>query len=97
MRLEVGSIFINDVQFADKTEVKNGTLYVNKDELASIAGDDERIKSVEVFLARPGEAVRIIPVNDLVQPRCTVDGPGAVFAGFLSDVKQLGRGTLPVL
>ena len=97
MRLEVGSIFIKDVQFADKTEVKNGVLYVNKDELAKVAGDDERIKSVEIFLARPGESVRIIPVKDVVEPRVKVEGPGGIIPGFMSGVEQVGSGRTHVL
>lgn len=97
MRLEVGSIFIKDVQFADKTEVKDGVLYVNKSELAEVAGGDERIKSVEIFLARPGESVRIMPVKDVVEPRVKVDGPGGVFPGFISSVEQVGSGRTNVL
>lgn len=97
MRLEVGNVNIKDVQFADKTEVKAGTLYVNKEELAKIAGDDERIKSVEVFLARPGESVRIIPVKDVVEPRVKVDGSGGIFPGFMTGVDQVGSGRTHVL
>ena len=97
MRLEIGNILIKDVQFADKTEVKGGVLYVNKDELAKIAGDDERIKSVEVFLAKPGESVRIIPVKDVVEPRVKVEGPGGIFPGFMSSVEQVGSGRTHVL
>jgi len=59
LRLEVGSILVKDVQFGAKTEVKNGVLIVNKDELAQVAGDDESIASVEVYLAKPGEEIRI--------------------------------------
>jgi len=97
MRLEVGSILIKDVQFGDKTEVKNNVLYVNQDEIAKIAGDDDRIKSVEVFLARPGESVRILPVKDVVEPRVKVDGPGGIFPGFMSNVDQVGSGVTHVL
>lgn len=97
MRLEVGSVFVKDVQFAGKTEVNGGVLYINKDELAKIAGDDDRIKSVEVFLARPGEPVRIIPVKDVIEPRVKVEGPGGIFPGFLSGVEQVGSGKTHVL
>jgi len=92
MRLEVGAVFVNDVQFAEKTEVRDGVLYVNKDELAKVAGDDERISSVEVSLARPGESVRIIPVKDVIEPRVKVTGPGGSFPGFLSSTEQVGMG-----
>lgn len=97
MRLEIGDILINDVQFGDSTEVKNGVLYVNKDELAKIAGDDERIKSVEIFLAHPGESVRIIPVKDVVEPRVKVEGEGGMFPGFMNSVDQVGSGRTHVL
>ncbi len=97
MRLEIGNIFIKDVQFAEKTSVKSGVLYVNEAELIKIAGDDERIKSVEVFLVRPGESVRILPVKDVVEPRVKVQGPGGIFPGFLSGVEQVGSGRTHVL
>lgn len=97
MRLEIGNILIKDVQFADATAVKGGVLHVNRDELARIAGDDDRIRSVEVFLARPGESVRIIPVKDVVEPRVKVEGPGGLFPGFLAGVDQVGSGRTHVL
>ena len=97
MRLEIGDIFIKDVQFAPKTEIKSGVLYVNKDELAKVTGDDDRIKSVEVFLAKPGESVRIIPVKDVVEPRVKTDGPGGIFPGFMTGVDQVGSGRTHVL
>ena len=97
MRLEVGSIFIQDIQFADQTEVKSGVLHINKDELAKVAGDDERIQSIDIYLARPGESVRIIPVKDVVEPRVKVEGPGGVFPGFMTGVEQVGSGRTHVL
>jgi glycine reductase len=97
MRLEIGNIFIKDVQFGTTTEVKSGVLYINKDELCKIAGQDDRIKSVEVFLARPGESVRIIPVKDVVEPRVKVEGPGGIFPGFMTGVEQVGSGRTHVL
>lgn len=97
MRLELGSIHIKDVQFGDKTEVKNGVLYVNQSEVIAAAGADERIKSVEVFLARPGESVRIMPVKDVIEPRVKVDGQGGMFPGFISNVDQVGTGRTHVL
>ena len=92
MRLEVGAILIRDVQFAAETSVKDGVLYINKDELAKVAGSDERISSVEVFLARPGESVRIIPVKDVIEPRVKVSGPGGIFPGFMAGADQVGSG-----
>ncbi len=97
MRLELGEIFIKDVQFGAETCVKDGVLYVNKDELIKVAGDDEHIASIEVFLARPGESVRIIPVKDVIEPRVKVEGKGGVFPGFISKVDMVGEGKTNVL
>ncbi|MCL2605171.1 MAG: glycine/sarcosine/betaine reductase component B subunit [Defluviitaleaceae bacterium] len=77
MRLEIGEITINDIQFGAATEVKDGTLHINKKELAKITAQDDRVKSVEVFLARPGESVRILPVKDVVEPRVKIKAGGA--------------------
>jgi Glycine/sarcosine/betaine reductase component B subunits. len=50
MRLEIGNILIKDIAFGSKTEVKDGTLFVDKDELIEAAtGGDERIKSLDVI------------------------------------------------
>ena len=97
MRLEIGEILIKDVQFGDKTSVKDGVLYVNQTEIAEIAGKDDRIKSVEVFLAKPGESVRIIPVKDVIEPRVKVSGEGGIFPGFMTGVEQVGEGRTHVL
>lgn len=97
MQLEIGNIIIKDVQFGSETEVKDGVLYVNKEELAKIAGDDDRISSVEVFLAKPGEETRIIPVKDVIEPRVKVSGEGGVFPGFISKVDTVGEGRTHVL
>ena len=74
MRLEVGNIFINDIQFADKTKVDKGVLYVNKEELAELLKEDEHIASVEFFIAKPGDSTRITPVKDVIEPRVKVEG-----------------------
>lgn len=97
MRLEIGNILIKDVQFGAKTEVNNGVLFVNKDELAQITGNDERIVSVEVYLAKPGDQTRIIPVKDVIEPRVKVSGNGGVFPGFISKVNTVGEGRTHVL
>ena len=55
MRLELGNIFIKDLQFGEATKVENGVLYVNKEELLEAIGGDNRIASIEVDIAKPGE------------------------------------------
>ncbi|MEG0308224.1 MAG: glycine/sarcosine/betaine reductase component B subunit [Clostridium sp.] len=97
MRLEIGKIFIKDLQFGAETKVENGVLYVNKEELLSEVSGDERIASIDFDIARPGEEVRIIPVKDVIEPRVKVEGPGGIFPGFISKVETVGSGRTHVL
>lgn len=97
MRLELGKIFIKDVQFGSKTEVKEGILYVNKEELLKEVGGDERLKTIDVDLAHPGDKTRIIPVKDVIEPRVKVEGNGGLFPGFISKVDTVGSGRTHVL
>jgi sarcosine reductase len=97
LRLEIGKIFIKDLQFGAETKVENGVLYVNKEELLSEVSGDERIASIDFDIARPGEEVRIIPVKDVVEPRVKVEGNGGIFPGFISKVDTVGSGRTHVL
>lgn len=97
MRLEVGNIFIKDIQFGDSTKVENGVLYVNKQELISELSSDEHIKSIDMEIVRPGKSVRIAPVKDVIEPRVKVEGNGGIFPGFLSKVDTVGEGKTNVL
>jgi len=97
LRLEIGKIFIKDLQFGPETKVENGVLYVNKEELLSEISGDERIASIDFDIARPGEEVRIIPVKDVVEPRVKVEGNGGIFPGFISKVDTVGSGRTHVL
>jgi glycine reductase len=97
LRLELGEILIKDVQFGETSEVKNGVLYVNKDEVIKLVSEDDHIKNVVVELARPGESVRITPVKDVIEPRVKVDGKGGIFPGVVSKVTTVGEGRTHVL
>lgn len=92
MKLELGKIFIKDVQFADKMKVENGVLYVCAKDIEDLVLQDDRIISVKVELARPGESVRIAPVKDVIEPRVKVSGGGGIFPGVISKVKEVGNG-----
>lgn len=97
MRLELGKIFIKDIQFGGTTKVENGILYVNKQELLEAVSGDPRIKSIEVDIAKPGEETRIMPVKDVIEPRVKVEGPGGIFPGMISKVDVVGSGRTHVL
>ncbi len=97
MKLDLGYIFIKDVQFGKETKVENGVLYVNKEELISLIKEDEHIEDVKVELARPGESIRITPVKDVIEPRVKVEGAGGIFPGVISKVETVGSGRTNVL
>jgi glycine reductase complex component B subunit alpha and beta len=97
LRLELGKIFIKDMQFGDQTKVDNGTLYINKQELLNAIGGDDRIQSIELDIAKPGEETRIMPVKDVIEPRVKVEGPGGIFPGVLNKADVVGSGKTNVL
>ena len=92
MKLELGKIFIKDIQFAPESKIEDGILYVNADELTAVAMTEEKLKSVSFDIARPGESVRITPVKDVIEPRVKVEGPGGVFPGVINKVTTVGSG-----
>lgn len=97
MRLVLGKIHIQGVAFAQTTKVDNGILLVNKAELSQLIKEDSRVDSVEIFLASPGDSIRIVPVKDVIEPRVKVEGSGNVFPGFLGKVEMVGSGRTHVL
>jgi len=97
LRLELGEILINDVQFGDSCKVENGVLYVNQEELKTLVLEDEHIASVEIELAKPGESIRITPVKDVIEPRVKVNGKGGIFPGVINKVDTVGEGRTHVL
>ncbi len=97
MRLELARINIKGVDFAETTKVSNGILYVNEQQIQNLVLEDERIKSVKIELARPGEETRITPVKDVIEPRAKVSGNGEIFPGQLGKVTTVGSGRTLVL
>ena len=92
MKLELGKIFIKDIRFDDKTHVKDGVLYVNKEEVEKLVLEDDKLTGCHVDIARPGESVRITPVKDVIEPRVKVSG-GEIFPGVIGKVSpQVGTG-----
>ncbi|MCG8531777.1 MAG: glycine/sarcosine/betaine reductase component B subunit [Desulfovibrionales bacterium] len=97
MKLEVGNIHISDVVFGDAMKVESGTLHIDKDALVACVLEDDRLAGVQVELAKPGEATRIAPVKDVIEPRVKVDGKGNIFPGVLGKVQEVGQGRTHVL
>ena len=97
MKLELHKVKVSGLAWGDKTAVRDGILFVNKGELVSMLSEDERLARVDVELAMPGESVRILPVKDVIEPRCKIEGKGGIFPGMVSDVETVGEGKTLVL
>lgn len=97
MRLELNIINIKDVQFGQKTGIRDRILYINLDELKSILQQDKRLNKVEVELAHPGESCRILQVSDVIEPRTKISGNTGDFPGVLSKQGTAGDGKTCVL
>jgi glycine reductase len=69
MTLELSQVDVRDVVFGAETAVRSGTLVVDHaalaQELRRIAG----LARIEIHLAKPGEATRLVCVKDVVEPR----------------------------
>lgn len=97
MKLELQKIHIKDIQFGDNTQVDNGILTINKEQLIALLKEDSRITDIKVDLAKPGEKTRIIPVKDVIEPRVKIEGTGNGFPGVSTKMAQLGNGKVNVL
>lgn len=97
MKLELGYIHIQNIEFAPQSRVEDGTLYVNAEEIQKLVLEDENLKACHLDIARPGESVRITPVKDVIEPRVKVEGPGGIFPGVISKVDTVGSGKTLVL
>ena len=92
MKLELGKFEICDIQFAEKSYIEGHVLYVNKAEVEALVLEDDKIKGCKLDIARPGEATRITPVKDVIEPRVKVSG-GEMFPGVIGKVSpQVGSG-----
>lgn len=95
MELELRYNYVKDIVMSDTTKFENGILSVNTQELRMLLMEDDRIEDVGFDVAKPGDSVRILPVKDVVEPRCKIDGDG--FPGLVGEIYEAGRGTTYVL
>jgi len=92
LKLEMGYFHIKDIVFGSTSGLSDGILTVEKDTVSKIVLQDEKICSVTVDIAKPGESVRITPVKDVIEPRVKVEGRGGIFPGILAKVDTVGSG-----
>ena len=92
MKLEMGYFQVTDITFDQQSSYANHVLRVDRAAVEKLVLSEEKIKSVSVDIAKPGESVRITPVKDVIEPRVKVEGKGGVFPGFISGVDIVGGG-----
>ncbi len=97
MKLDLAKLQVKDIRWGDESSFAEGVLTVNREELRELLMQDPDLGDVRFEIVRPGESVRIIPVKDVIQPRCKLEGAGEVFPGFVGDVETVGEGTTRVL
>jgi glycine reductase len=91
--LELGAFPVDEIAFGSGTRYRDGRLEVDPEELLAIARRDPRIAGVALDLARPGESVRIVNVQDVVEPRLKVEGPGVAYPGVAGrSTETVGQG-----
>lgn len=97
MKLEIGNVEVKEIKFSEVSKIENGVVYINKQEIIDMISVDERLASVDLDIATPGESVRITPVKDVIQPRVKVGGKAGIFPGVVSKVDTVGEGRTNVL
>ena len=97
MKLELHKLHVKSLSWGERTGVANGVLTVCKQEILDLVKADANFLKVEADIALPGDSTRIIPVKDVVEPRCKLDGGNGVFPGMVSDVDSVGYGKTLVL
>ncbi len=96
MCLKLEIIKIKDVQFGEKTFIKDGVLFVNKQEMIDYL-KDPLLEKIDVDLARPGESVRIVPIKDVLEPRIKTTADGGTFPGYFGKYEGYGDGITKVM
>ncbi|MEG0132904.1 MAG: glycine/sarcosine/betaine reductase component B subunit [Clostridium sp.] len=96
MKLDIGNFYIKDIVFGDKLSFENGILTINKEEAINFVKQDERITEAEIYIARPGDKIRMVPVKEAIEPRVKLNG-NSIFPGYIGELSQAGDGTTHAL
>ena len=96
MKLTIGNFYVKDIAFGSELSFKDGVLTINKEEALAMIREDDRITDADLYIAKPGDKIRMCPVKEAIEPRTRLDGRG-LFPGYTSDLVQAGEGTLHAL
>ena len=91
-RLEVETFNVTSVEIGSKTELVDGRLTINVEEMKSKLLGSDLFEDIEIEIVRPGDNTRLIHVIDVVEPRTRVSDPDTDFPGLLSVATGVGSG-----
>lgn len=97
MRLEIGNFHVREAVFGDRTQFCDGVLTINKAEALAFVKEDEHIIKADIEIAKPGDAIRIVPVKEAIEPRCRVGSDKPLFPGVTGEVAAVGNGVTHAL
>lgn len=97
MELEFFDFPVQNVVFGEKTALEGTVLTINREEMARQIDPDGFFSDVQIDIARPGEAVRIINIMDVMQPRCKESDAESPYSGMFSSMQLAGTGRTYVL
>jgi glycine reductase len=92
MELEFANHHVTRVQPSESTQLRDGTLHVNRRELAEIVLLDERLVEAVVDVTSPGEPCRIIHVLDVFEPRTKAAPVERASPGIIRPTTMVGVG-----
>ena len=91
MKLEIGNFHVEDIVFGEKTEFAQGILTINKKEALDFVLEDKHIIEADLFIVKPGDNVRLMPVKEAIEPRVKLNGD-SLFPGYTGDLVKAGNG-----
>jgi hypothetical protein len=97
VKLELNIIKIKGIQFADKTAISDGILYINHSELQKLLLQDHRFSQIDIQITHPGEKCRILQVLDVIEPRAKTSEGDEDFPGVVGTQAPVGKGSTCVL
>lgn len=91
MKLEIGNFYVKDIVFGEVLSFHDGVLTIDKEEALKFLCEDERITEADLYIAKPGDQIRMCPVKEAIEPRIRPDGR-SLFPGYIGDLAKAGEG-----
>ncbi len=96
MQLTIHNFPVQKICFGEKNTYQDGCLTLDKEALLAVVKSDPHITWADLRLANPGDALRLCPVKEAIEPRVRPDGR-AIFPGVTGELKGCGQGDIHAL